>query len=87
MAVSVTGPMAKLGSPVMPGTQLTESICITFVQRRPNVFDVGPTLYKCYTNALCLLVVDPVVGGGVWCCGWGGGILSVISGMALETEF
>ena len=21
---------------------------ITFVQRRPNVFDVGPTLYKCY---------------------------------------
>ena len=29
--------------------------CITFVQRRPNVFDVGPTLYKCYTNVLCLL--------------------------------
>ena len=28
---------------------------ITFVQRRPNVFDVGPTLYKCYTNVLCLL--------------------------------
>ena len=27
----------------------------TFVQRRPNVFDVGPTLYKCYTNVLCLL--------------------------------
>ena len=23
---------------------------ITFIQRRPNVFDVGPTLYKCYTN-------------------------------------
>ena len=23
---------------------------MTFVQRRPNVFDVGPTLYKCYTN-------------------------------------
>ena len=28
---------------------------ITFVQRRPNVFDVGPTLYKCYTNVLCFL--------------------------------
>ena len=36
-------------------TQQTENICITFVQRRPNVFDVGPTLYKCYTNQLCLL--------------------------------
>ena len=28
----------------------TRNNCITFVQRRPNVFDVGPTLYKCYTN-------------------------------------
>ena len=25
------------------------NICITFIQRRPNVFDAGPTLYKCYT--------------------------------------
>ena len=33
-----------------------QNICITFVRRRPNVFDVGPTLYKCYTNVLCLLV-------------------------------
>ena len=55
MAVSVTGPTAKLGRPVMPGTHLTQNTCITVVQRRPNVFDVGPTLYKCYTNALCLL--------------------------------
>ena len=31
------------------------NICITFVQRRSNVFDVGTTLYKCYTNVLCLL--------------------------------
>ena len=31
------------------------NICITFVQCRPNVFDVGPALYKCYTNVLCLL--------------------------------
>ena len=35
--------------------QQTQNICITFVQRRPNVFDVGPTLYKCYTNVLRLL--------------------------------
>ena len=27
-------------------TQQAQIICITFVQRRPNVFDVGPTLYK-----------------------------------------
>ena len=26
--------------------QQTQNICITFIQRRPNVFDVGPTLYK-----------------------------------------
>ena len=29
-------------------------MCITFIQRRPSVFDAGPTLYKCYTNVLCL---------------------------------
>ena len=30
-------------------TQQTQNICIglTFVKRRPNVEDVGPTLYKC----------------------------------------
>ena len=32
-----------------------KNICIQFVQRRPRVFDVGPTMYKCYTNILCLL--------------------------------
>ena len=36
-------------------SQQTKNICITFIQRRLNVFDVGPTLYKCYTNILCLL--------------------------------
>ena len=36
-------------------SQQTQNICINFVQRRPNVFHVGPTLYKCYTNGLCLL--------------------------------
>ena len=30
-------------------------ICITFVQCWTNVEDVGPTLYKCYTNVLCML--------------------------------
>ena len=34
-------------------TQQTQNICITFVQCRTKVFDVGPTLYKWY--ALCLL--------------------------------
>ena len=33
-------------------SQQTQNICITFVQRRPNVFDA---LYKCYTNVLCYL--------------------------------
>ena len=28
------------------------------IQRRPNVDDVGPTLYTCYTNVLCLLSVS-----------------------------
>ena len=39
----------------------TQNICITFVERRPNVFDVCPTSYTCYTNDLCLdLLVWPV---------------------------
>ena len=29
--------------------------CIAFVQQRPNVFDVGSTSYKCYTNVSSLL--------------------------------
>ena len=33
----------------------SQSICILFMQRRLNVFDVGPAVYKCYTNVLCLL--------------------------------
>ena len=36
-------------------TQKTQNICITFVQRRSNVFDIVPTLYICYTDVLCLL--------------------------------
>ena len=30
----------------MPRHQQTQNICIQFVQRRSNVFDVGPTLYN-----------------------------------------
>ena len=41
--------------PFICGCYQTQNICLTFIQRRPNVFDVGPTLYKCYTNVLCLL--------------------------------
>ena len=33
-----------------------KNTCITFVQLRPNVFDIGPALYKWYTKALRLLV-------------------------------
>ena len=36
--------------------QQTHNICITFIKRWTNVEDVGSTLYKCYTNVLCLMV-------------------------------
>ena len=36
-------------------SQQTQNICVAFIQRPPNVFDVGPTLYKCYTTVLCLM--------------------------------
>ena len=36
-------------------TQQTQNIFITFVHCGTNVEDVWPTLYKCYTNVLCLL--------------------------------
>ena len=29
-----------------PPAQQTQNICITFIQRRPKVFDVGPALHK-----------------------------------------
>ena len=34
------------------------NICITFIQCWSNVEDVGPMLYKCYANGLCLLGTD-----------------------------
>ena len=54
--------------PVEMETQLTQNICITFIQRRTNVEDVGPTLYKCSTNVLWLLgrpQFNEGVGGGI----------------------
>ena len=36
-------------------SQQTQNICITLMQRRRNVLEVDPTLYKCYTDVLCLL--------------------------------
>ena len=39
---------------VMLALKQTQNICIAFVRCWPNVFDVGPTLYKCHTNVLCL---------------------------------
>ena len=53
-AVKKTSAHFKFLSSVVLSQQL-QNICITFVQPRPNVLDVGPTLYKCYTNILCLL--------------------------------
>ena len=46
------GSTPTLRSYILLNTQPTQNICITFVQCRPNVFDVGPTLYKCYTSVL-----------------------------------
>ena len=37
--------------------------CITLVQRWTNVFDVGTTLYKCYTDVLCLLEYVSFIAG------------------------
>ena len=41
------------------------NICITLIQRRPNVFDAGPTLYKCYTIFFCLLGILWLTGDDV----------------------
>ena len=39
----------------IPTYKTTQNICITFIQRRSNVFYVGPTLYKCYTHVIQML--------------------------------
>ena len=48
-----TGWKQGLREKLIPSQQ-TQNLYITFIQCRPNVFDVGPTLYKCYTIVLCL---------------------------------
>ena len=50
--------------------------CITFIQRRPNVEDVVPTLYKCYTNVLCLMGCLLTVTGYLFITGSGTAVLS-----------
>ena len=42
--------------PRFPGftPQLTQNICVTFIQCRTNVKNGQPALYKCYTNVLWL---------------------------------
>ena len=41
-----------------PPAQQTQNICITFIQRRPNAFDVGPTLYKVTTSPTLYEVIQ-----------------------------
>ena len=52
---SATHPMPASNQARERSLPVDTNICITFVQRRPSVFDAGPTLYKCYTNVMCLL--------------------------------
>ena len=49
---------------VVDPSQQTQNICMAFVECWTNVEDVGPTLYKCYTNVLCLLRL-------LWLIEWG----------------
>ena len=37
-------------------SQQTQDISTTFIHRRPNVFDVAPTMYKCYTNVFWVVI-------------------------------
>ena len=49
-------PAGQIVNYILPCFSMSiQNICITFIQRLPNVIDVGPTLYKCYTNVSCLL--------------------------------
>ena len=40
---------------VADADQRRDNVCPSRSGMPSNVFDVGPTLYKCYTNVLCLL--------------------------------
>ena len=50
-----SAPFLKLATTLAAKSQQTQNICITFVQRWSSFEDVGPSLYECYTNVLCLL--------------------------------
>ena len=67
-------PVDWLCGDVFVVSQQKQNICITFMRRRPNVFDVGPTLYKWYTNILCLLGFSVLyfqwIGNVVTCSWW-----------------
>ena len=54
------GSAAPISADSVSPAQQTQNICITFVQPWSSVEDVGPTLYKYYTNVLCLLGVHVV---------------------------
>ena len=54
-------------------SQQTQNICITFIQCWTSVGDVGPTLYKWYTNVLSLLwfvFMKHTTLAGAWCGYW-----------------
>ena len=50
-----------------------QKICIIFLQRRPNVFDVGATLYKCNTNVLFVVHGDVDHTYSAYTCSTGSG--------------
>ena len=41
--------LLKVNRPITLMYPVTQNICLTFIQRRPDVYDVGITLYKCHT--------------------------------------
>ena len=47
--------MSEMKNWLLGPAQQTQNIWITLIHHRSKVFHVGPALYKCYTNALCLL--------------------------------
>ena len=47
--------ISKQVDPMRVPTPCEHNQFVNFVQCWTNVEDVGPTLYKCYTNVLCLL--------------------------------
>ena len=51
----ITGVISKLVDPKPILTPVNAKHLYDFIQCWANVEDVGPTMYKCYTNMLCLL--------------------------------